>query len=141
ELIGEKATNRVCDWLGLGAARNGLVSRQAGVLQAAYGGSVPESDIANAERFTVRNRIRARYSYGLKKWFVWDGARWAIDADGEIDRLASDTVQELAKAAADQKDKDSLAWAAKCHDLARLRSMVTLAQSRCSVRLENFDAD
>src|SRR6266699_2493734 len=97
EIIGEATTNRVCEWLGLGPARNGLVLRQAGVLQAPYGGSVPESDIANAERFTVRNRIRARYSYGQKKWFVWDGCRWAIDADGEIDRLVSDTVREMAK--------------------------------------------
>jgi putative DNA primase/helicase len=141
EIIGAKATDRVCEWLGIVPYRNSVSVGQTVGLPVAYGGAVPESDIANAERFTARNRGRARYSYLVKKWFIWDGCRWTIDADGEIYRLASDTVREMAKEAVDSGDKYALAWAAKSHNLQRITNMIGLAQSHCSVRLEDFDAD
>jgi putative DNA primase/helicase len=141
KVIGEEAANSACEWLDLTTARRDLVRGHLGALTSAYGGPASESDLANAKRFAARNGGQARYSYGLKKWFVWDGRRWAVDADGEIDRIASDTVQEMAREAVDCMSKDQLAWAAKSHNLPRLRNMVALAQSRCSVRSEDFDAD
>jgi putative DNA primase/helicase len=140
-IISEERTKRLFDWLGLSSKEIAVSAVEGAVLPKAYGGPVPESDTANAERFADQNRDRARYSYDLKKWFVWEGCRWVVDGDGEIDRLAARTAKALAVEASDRGDKDALSWAAKSHDLVRLRHMVTLAQSRCSVRLEQFDAE
>jgi len=141
QIIGAKCADRVLGWLGSGSKE--VVSSPASTteLARAYGGFAPQSDLANAERFARYNRDRARYSYHLKKWFTWDGMRWRADADGEIDRLANVTVKEAGIEAANHDDKVALDWAVKSHDLKRLRSMVTLAQSQCSIRLEAFDAD
>jgi len=139
EIIGEAAASRVCQWLGL--TYRFLANPDVGAITTAYGGVVPASDMANAERFAARNRDRARYCYSLREWFVWDGYRWATDDNGEVDRLARATVKEMAIEAAYRGHRESVAWAAKSHDLRRLRDMVVLAQAECSVRFEEFDAD
>jgi P4 family phage/plasmid primase-like protien len=137
EITGEKVANRICEWLRL-TFRYPVGRGSLHDVTRAYGGAVPASDMANAERFAARNRDRARYCYGLREWFVWDGCRWANDDNGEVDRLGRATVKDMLIEAA---DRESVDWAAKSHSLKRLRDMVILAQAECSVRFEEFDAD
>ena len=140
-IVGEGRTKRLLEWLGLSQKEIAGRSIQGSVLTKAYGGAVPDSDLANAERFADLHQGYARYCYDLKKWLVWDCRRWTVDTDGEVERLAAATARATAIDAAVRGDKEAIAWAAQSHDLPRLRAMVTLAQSRCSVRSEHFDAE
>jgi putative DNA primase/helicase len=141
-LMGERDADQFCGWLGV-RKKIGAVYRsgQAVELTAAFGGPVPHTDLANAERFSARYGHIVRYCHTLRGWFVWDGRHWKLDDDGEIARLAQSTVRDMAIQAADNKDKEGLGWAARSHDFQRLRNMVVVARSQCSVRQKEFDAD
>src|ERR1051326_5224460 len=94
EIMGEKATDRVCEWLGLTGAS--LASRvQVGTALATFGGPVPQSDVANAERFAARHSSKATYCPELKSWLTWDETRWVAGAGGHVMRLGIANGREI----------------------------------------------
>jgi putative DNA primase/helicase len=142
KLIGERSADRFCEWFGFEKADAvpAFDRRSARAAMRTFGGAVPESDVANADRFADHNKAHARYCHTLKKWLVWNGCQWTPDSDGEIERRAIATVKAMAIEAADRNDKDALTWAAHSHDHARVRSMLALSQALCWARHEAFDA-
>ena len=61
----------------------------------------PDTDLANAGRFVADHRGRAKYVADWKRWVVYDGQRWVIDATGAVVAgLAQRTVRRMAGEAA-----------------------------------------
>jgi putative DNA primase/helicase len=92
------------------------------------------TDIGNGERFTVQHGENVRYSYQWSKWLVWDGRRWAIDQDGEVERLAKRTARSIYSEASDSSLSDTrvkaiVAWAKSSERTERLKAMITMARS------------
>jgi putative DNA primase/helicase len=106
----------------------------------------PLTDYGNGERLVQRHGESLRYVHSMRSWFVWDGVRFRRDDDGEVVRLAKDTVRAMARVAADEEDetrrKALLAHVARSEGAARLAAMIELAQSEEPVvaAADEFDA-
>lgn len=91
------------------------------------------TDYGNAKRLVARYGNIIRYCYARKKWIVWNGKVWRIDNDGEILRLAKDTVKHIyleAPQLSDENQRKSIAaWAVQSESEQRLKAMVSLTQS------------
>lgn len=53
----------------------------------------PRSDAGNAELLAHLYGERVRYDHRQGKWYIWQGQHWDEDIDGEIARLALETVR------------------------------------------------
>ena len=95
-------------------------------------GSLPRTDTGNAERLVGRHGHDLMHVYGMG-WLAWDGRRWRRDKTGEVERRAVDTVrsiyEEAAKVPDDEKRKALSKWAVASESVARIRAMISLAQS------------
>src|SRR5207302_1409086 len=96
DIIGERAADRFCEWLGLIGRDFVPQPVGSGGLPRSFGGPVPQSDVANAERFSARHSDTAAYCPSLKRWLVWNGCRWLPDDGGHVMRLAILTGREIA---------------------------------------------
>lgn len=55
-----------------------------------------DTDLANAARFAADHRDSARWVGDWRRWAVWDGRRWAVDASGAlVAGLAQQTVRGM----------------------------------------------
>jgi putative DNA primase/helicase len=94
--------------------------------------SFARTDLGNAERFTAQHGDRVRHVSQWSAWFVWDGKRWARDADREVWRLATSTVRsiyrEAANAGTDDDRKALAAHAAQSESAGRMTAMLDLAR-------------
>lgn len=103
------------------------------------------SDVGNAERFVAQYGELIRYCHPAKKWFIFDGTRWAVDEALQIEQLARETVRSIYAEASDaQTDavrKEIAAHAMKSEQASRLRAMVSLATSDVPVAPGELDAD
>lgn len=106
-----------------------------------------DDEIGNAERLVARFRHMLRYCPPMKKWFVWDGRRWAEDRTGEAKRLAVRTAKALfpeAQASQDSKDFDKLLKHARASGKAKaLWAMLDIAQALPGIPVlpEGLDQD
>ena len=111
------------------------------------------TDLGNAERLVAWYGDKIRYCDELKRYFVWDGTRWAGDRTKEIEDLAVDTCRTILIEAAtekcgtkkeDEKRRKSLAeHAIRTESAHKLRAMVDLAKSNRAIALtpDAFDRD
>lgn len=105
------------------------------------------TDYENAKRLVARYGNVIRYCYAWKKWIVWNGKVWRIDNDGEILRLAKDTVKHIYEEASQFSDenqrKSIAAWAVQSESEQKLKAMVSLAQSEAGIPISSkqFDAN
>jgi hypothetical protein len=105
------------------------------------------TDLGNARRLVLAEGKDIHYSYCSKRWFVWDGRKWAADEAGEIHRRAKRTVRAMLQEAAtledDQKRNILVAHEQRSESEGRLNAMVSLARSEpgVSVRPADFDSD
>ncbi len=53
------------------------------------------TDLGNAERLVARHSHDLRYVHPWGKWLAWAGRRWAVDASGQVERLAVETVRAV----------------------------------------------
>ena len=51
------------------------------------------TDLGNAKRLVLQHGGMIRCCYAWKKWLIWNGKTWSIDDNGQILRLAKDTVR------------------------------------------------
>ncbi len=51
------------------------------------------TDSGNAERLIKRHGDNIRYVHDEENWRIWNGTNWAVDPDGEINRLALQAIQ------------------------------------------------
>jgi putative DNA primase/helicase len=105
------------------------------------------TDLGNARRLVGLFGEDIRYCYAWGKWLIWNGSRWEKDGNGGIFRKAKDTVATIYSEAAnaqDSEERKSLArHAASSESEARLRAMVSLAESEegIPVKTDQLDAD
>jgi putative DNA primase/helicase len=105
------------------------------------------TDLGNARRFIKRHGKSIHFIPEWRKWVVWNGSRWDIDNDGAAMRLAKDTVEamyeEASKLASSAQRDALLKHAIRSQAEARLKAMVSLAESEDSAVLaaHKLDAD
>ncbi|SCM82442.1 conserved hypothetical protein [uncultured Sporomusa sp.] len=88
------------------------------------------TDLGNAERLIYQNAGNVRYCAELKTFFVWTGKYWRRDTDGEVLRLAIQTVRSMYADAEYAADAKALCdWAKQSESAARLESMTKIAKS------------
>ena len=84
-----------------------------------------------AERFVRQHAGTLRYDHGRSRWLFWRGHHFASDLDGEITRLAIDTVHQWQREALDIPDVRAksavLSWATAFDRRAKLQAMLALA--------------
>ena len=103
------------------------------------------TDVVNAKDFAERFDKDLRYSFARKRWFIWDGKRWALDDSGEVVRKAKAFTSEiLARAAAESNHEKRLKLINQAKQLqaeGKLSSMISLARSELPISMDLLDAD
>lgn len=112
-----------------------------------HGDGFPQTDYGNAERLVARHGEDLRYVTAWKAWLVWDGSRWTRDTTEEVERRAKETARQISRTALELEHDDArlkfLKFGRATEQAARLRAMITLAESEPAVPLEphQLDAD
>lgn len=105
-------------------------------------GSMPLTELGNAERLAGRHGHDLIYVYGIG-WHVWDGRRWRRDKSGEVERKAVETVrsihEEAAKVESDEKRKELAKWAVASESAYRIKATIELARSMPGIPVEEAD--
>lgn len=103
------------------------------------------NDAGNADRLIAAFGERIRYVPELKAWLVWRNGHWRACSRDKIIELAVAVIRSLFNQAAEttnQADRTILyRWAKASLQITRLDAMVTLAQSKCAVSVDELDAD
>ncbi len=103
------------------------------------------TDMGNAERLVARHGEDLRYVHPWRRWLVWDGARWKVDDNGHVRRLAKDTIRTIYAEAGDAVDdqaRNKLARHAMSSEAQRsIEAMIALAQSEVPASPDELDAD
>ena len=102
------------------------------------------TDSGNARRLVQRYRDIIRYCHTSGKWLIWDGRRWAQDETGEIVRMAQETIQAMYADAEglSEDERDALyRYLQRCESEARLKAMISLAQSESVVAITHARLD
>lgn len=103
------------------------------------------TDLGNARRLVRRHGENLRYVHLWRKWLVWREGHWRVDEDGEVMRLAKNTVEALHSEATKIEDEakrtELRRHALKCQAAARLEAMIQLAQSEKEVVLSPSAVD
>lgn len=101
------------------------------------------TDLGNADRLVDIFGNEIGYCYQLKKWLIWDGKRWRIDDDSEIERKAEQVVRLIYSEVSnesDSKKRDNLAQHARRSEHgSRLHAMIQLAQHKVSISFSKLD--
>lgn len=103
----------------------------------------PRTDLGNAERLIEFAKGNIRFHVKAKRWLVWDGLRWQLDDEGKVIALAGQMVRQLRKGAEARGAEKLAKFALSSEKEARLKAMVSLAQSQpgIPVQVEALDAD
>lgn len=105
----------------------------------------PCTDIDNAERLLHYHGDDLRYCYQAKRWFYWDGRRWAEDKGGYIDRCAEDVARKIMMESAKEESKDNVEkkakWALATMQNNGIKNMIERAKSKMPIQYEEFDQD
>ena len=135
-------------WHRWSSKRNREYQRQPPISSQARGASAFNlTDLGNAERLVARHGDDLRYCHPWRKWLAWDGRRWAVDATGEVERRAVETVASIYIEAANADDKDERKVIARHAERSEARraidAMIALARSRPGVPImpDDLDAD
>ena len=64
------------------------------------------TDTANARRLVAEHGGAARYCYAHRRWYVFDGTRWARDDGDRSMALAKQTARRMLEEAITEEDKD-----------------------------------
>jgi putative DNA primase/helicase len=134
EIIGDDAVRVAREWLKLPKG-----SGEAEKLDRAL------TDVGNAKRFAQANGRDVHFCHAWRKWFVWDGRRWALDDTGEIRRRAKLTARHILSEAEaetdDGKRKQILAWQRASESEHRIRAQISLAESELGIPIVVPDLD
>jgi putative DNA primase/helicase len=131
----EKVVNSIC-----GLEKNRVASNpQAG--QATF----RLTDSGNGERFAAQHGDRVRFCHQHKRWYFYDGTRWARDLSGKTAQLAKESARsifgDIGPTTPDGAVKKISAWALKSESNQRRKSMLELAQSEPGIPVTPGDLD
>lgn len=91
------------------------------------------TDLGNAERFVDVCGADVRHVHEWKRWYVWDGKRWAFDATGAVVQKAKTTVRgiygELGGIEDRQDREETLKHAKRSEGAGRIMAMLEMARS------------
>lgn len=105
------------------------------------------TDLGNATVFAQRDGGHVRYDHKRQRWLLFRGHRWRTDVDGEVTRLAIETVKARARAALDIRDRTdqtlAVKWALQSQNAGRLHAMLAIAKDLKPIADdgEDWDAD
>lgn len=106
------------------------------------------TDKGNAERFVFLHGSVSRHCYPLKRWFNFDGIRWAEDQCGRTMELAYQVPQLFFNDACEAEKIGDTKTASEANKLGlqleskrSLEAMLELAKPLLSIVPEKFDAD
>jgi putative DNA primase/helicase len=103
------------------------------------------TDVGNAERFTRKNRLNARYCHERGQWLPWTSTRWQWDKTGRSVALAKETALSIfdeARDAQDIRQAEALSrWAISSQKRERIVAMLALAQPDLAITVDQLDAD
>lgn len=99
------------------------------------------NDNGNAERLIQRHRHELRYCHEYKRWLVYDGRRWDLDATGQARNLAKQTMLAFLEAAIAGRSETAEKFAKSCLDSKRIVSMLWMAEPEIFVKAEELDQD
>lgn len=103
------------------------------------------TDLGNAERLVKRYGHFLRYCTPRRRWFVWDGKRWALDDSGVIVRVGKRTVRsvngEVERCEDDDRRKALAKHARDSEKAGKIQAMIQLAQSEPSIPVRPGDLD
>ena len=120
------------------------------VLNSSADGSRPvtgfaRSDLGNAERFVAYHGQDVRYCHPWRKWLVWDGTRWVVDAKGLVRQKMRQTVRSIYEEAADCPDEDerkALAkWALASESKPKIDAALSLAEAEEGIPVSPDELD
>ena len=103
------------------------------------------TDAGNGQRFASQHGADVRYCYAWRKWIIWDGRRWQIDAKGNIEKRAKQTARSIYLDAADASNHEEARrlgkWAGVSESHSRLYAMLAAAKSESPLPIlpEAFD--
>lgn len=108
--------------------------------------AINATDLGNTLRFVALHRDTVRYAVDQKRWYVWDGRRWAHDATNRVMDFTKNVIDAIRAEAVGgeggREDVDRwLAWARTSEALARRRAVVEGAQSEPALALVANDLD
>ena len=103
------------------------------------------TDIGNSEAFVTWHGDDLRYCYARSSWFAWDGRRWRIDAQSDVERMAASSAKRMLKDAVSSAEDDSksarIKHALKSQSVAQRDAMTKGARHLLAVCDEQMDAD
>ena len=108
--------------------------------------SFSQTDDGNAERLVFRHGGDLRYCFEVG-WVVYDGKRWTEDKTGGVRRRCVETVKNIGSEATNESDPEKAAallkWASRCLSGAKIKAMVSSAESKLPfpVLFSEFDTD
>jgi putative DNA primase/helicase len=104
----------------------------------------PHTDLGNAQRLITLHGKRIRYVIDRGSFITFNGRRWVFDEDGEIVRLAADTIRTLYRFADIAEHPDAIRGFARFSEAKpRLAAMIALAKtlSGVPIRMSALDAN
>jgi P4 family phage/plasmid primase-like protien len=87
----------------------------------------PTTETGDAEFFAACNTDMVRFDHRRGRWLLYDGNIWAPQTDGEVARLALNTVRARQRAAVGNKEQ--LKWALGGEARSRQTNLLALAQN------------
>ncbi len=91
-----------------------------------------QTDVGNAERFRDQHMGTSMYVAATKRWYHYDGKRWADDA-GHAVRKQIKTVRRIYEEAANIENEDirkaMAAWARQSESAARIKAALEVARN------------
>lgn len=91
------------------------------------------TDLGNARRLVAMHGDHLRYCTLWRKWLVWDGRRWAVDATAEVRRKAKETISAMYATAGglttEEARKELAQHAMRSEATYRIKAMLELAES------------
>jgi putative DNA primase/helicase len=95
------------------------------------------TDAGNAERLIVLWGTDLRYCHPMRKWFVWDGRRWALDESGQARKLGKQAMFDFLLAA--ENHKEAAKFARQSLDDRAITRLLHMAESETYVRPDQLD--
>lgn len=100
------------------------------------------SELGMAQLMVTEHGTRLRYVPSWRRWYVWDGHRWAPDDTGEVARAAKDTARDLWDLAWEKAGDKELARAAmRAASAGGHRAIIELAGTEPGIALAPAQLD
>lgn len=103
------------------------------------------TELGNAERLLHRHGKNLRYVPAFRKCLIWDGCRWCIDDDHQVERMAMNTFREMwaeVPLLDDARERAAFAEFVKASERAYgIKAAVELARMKVATAPESLDTD